>query len=162
MRLAAALSLTVLASATTALAQSRLIVARGNWASFDRGRTCEAVARSVRIAKRDEEQPRVSLAFDRQGPRQGQFSARFRRPIRVGSSPILTIGGQPFLLVARGQDAWSSDPRQESAIIAAMRASGGMRIEARAANGRAMVDRYLLDGAPTAIDAAAAACSRPR
>lgn len=66
------------------------------------------------------------------------------------------------MLVARGASAWSSDDRQETAIIAAMRSAGGMRIEARDTSGRRMVDRYLLAGAPTAIDAAAAACSLPR
>jgi hypothetical protein len=43
-----------------------------------------------------------------------------------------------------------------------MRTAGGMRVVARDVGGRRMSDRYLLAGAPTAIDAAAAACSRPR
>jgi hypothetical protein len=34
-----------------------------------------------------------------------------------------------------------------------------MRIESREATGRRFIDRYLLDGAPTAIDAAAARCA---
>ena len=72
---------------------------------------------------------------------------------------ILTIGDQPFLLVSRGDWAWSRGPLQEQAIIAAARNSGGMRIEARDLGGSRFVDRYLLDGAPTAIDAAAAACA---
>jgi hypothetical protein len=159
---AAFLIVTLLATSSVAFAQSRLILARGAWASFDRGKSCEAISKSVRVARRGEEQARVAITFDRTGPRQGQFSARFRRPVRPGSSPILTVGGQPFLLVARGQTAWSSGAKQESAIIAAIRAAGGMRIEARAIGGRTMVDRYLLDGVPTAIDAAAAACSLPR
>jgi hypothetical protein len=46
--------------------------------------------------------------------------------------------------------------KQEQAIIAAMRASGGMRIEARSSGGGRIIDRYSLDGAPLAIDAAAA------
>lgn len=145
-----------------AIAQSapRLIVARGAWASFDRGSSCEAVARSLRLAKGKEQQPRIALAFDRAGPRLGQVSARLRRPARPGSTVLLTIGSQPFLLAARGFDAWSTGPAQEAAIIAAMRSAGGMRVDARDGSGRRMVDRYLLDGAPTAIDAAAAACSR--
>ncbi len=69
---------------------------------------------------------------------------------------MLTIGETPFLLVGRGPLAWSRGPAQEAAIIAAMRAETGMRIEARSATGGRFVDRYLLDGAPTAIDAAAA------
>ena len=49
---------------------------------------------------------------------------------------MLTIGDQPFLLVARGDWAWSRGPGAGAAIIAAMRASGGMRVEARDAGGR--------------------------
>lgn len=162
MRSIVLLSLIVFFSASAAFAQSRLIVARGAWASFDRGQACEAVARSIRTARKNEEQARVAIAFDRRGSRLGQFSARLRRPARAGSSVLLTIGTQPFLLVSRGVHAWSRGPRQESAILSAMRAAGGMRIEAREPSGRMMVDRYLLDGAPTAVDAAAAACSRPR
>jgi hypothetical protein len=88
--------------------------------------------------------------------------AQLRRPTRPGSSVLLTIGSQPFLLAAKGAFAWSRDPEQEAAILAAMRSAGGMRIQARDLSGRRMTDRFLLDGAPTAIDAAAAACSRPR
>ena len=160
MRLAVFICL-ALASAAAA-APSRLIVARGAWASFDRGPSCEAVAKPLAPAKKGQAEPYVAVAFDRGGPRQGQFFARLRRPAREGSSVILTIGDQPFLLAARGPSAWSKDARQESVILTAMRGAGGMRIEARDSSGRRMADRYFLDGAPTAIDAAAAACSRPR
>lgn len=160
MRPALLFSILLLATADAASAQSRLIVARGAWAAFDRDASCEAVARSVRLAKGKEEQPRLAVAFDRRGPRNGQVTARLRRPARAGSTVLMTIGNQPFLLAARGSDAWSKGPAQEAAIIAAMRAAGGMRVDARDVAGRKMTDRYLLDGAPTAIDAAAAACSR--
>lgn len=73
---------------------------------------------------------------------------------------MLTIGSQPFQLAARGPDAWSKGPAQEAAIIAAARAATGMRVEARDPSGRRFVDRYLLAGAPSAIDAAAASCPR--
>jgi hypothetical protein len=154
--------LALAAGAAAAQAAPRLIVARGHWASFDRGGYFEAVARSIRIATARQEQPRVAIAFDRAGPRIGQLTARLRRPARAGSSVLATIGDQPFLLSARGLDAWSRGPAQEAAILAAMRIAGGMRVEARDMAGRRMVDRYWLDGAPTAIDAAAAACSRSR
>jgi hypothetical protein len=72
---------------------------------------------------------------------------------------MLTVGDQPFLLVARGDWAWSRGPLQEQAIIAAVRAASGMRIEARDPSGRRFSDPYSLDGAPTAIDAAAARCA---
>lgn len=160
MRLAA---LSCLVVATVALAApSRLIIARGAWASFDRGSACEAVAKPLAPVKKQQVQPFLSVAFDRAGPRHGQLFVRLRRPARPGSSVILAIGEQPFMLAGRGDSAWSRDGRQEAAILSAMRAAGGMRVDARDSAGRRMADRYLLDGAPTAIDAAAAACSRPR
>ena len=160
MRLAALLCLALAGAA--AAAPSRLIFARGAWASFDRGNACEAVAKPLAAVRKGQVEPYVAVAFDRSGPRNGQLFTRLRRPARAGSSIIVTIGDQPFLLVVRGASAWSRDARQEAAILAAMRIAGGMRVEGRDCVGRRMADRYLLDGAPTAIDAAAAACSRPR
>ena len=151
----------VIAAAAPA-APSRLLVAGGGWAAFDRGASCEAVARPLRPAGKRDTAPFLAFAFDRAGPRHGQLFAKLRRPARPASSVLLTVGSQPFLLVARGDQAWSRDARQEAAIIGAMRATGGMRIEARDLSGRRMAERFLLAGAPTAIDAAAAACSLPR
>ena len=136
------------------------IAVSGDWAAFDRRTSCEAMSRSLLVPRQGEPQPHVAIAFDRVGPRRGELSVALRRPTRPGSSVVLTIGTQPFLLSARGTGAWSRGPAQEAAIISAIRASGGMRIEARDVAGRRMVDRYALSGAPTAIDAAAAACSR--
>ena len=84
-------------------------------------------------------------------------SAACRAP---GSSVMLTVGDQPFLLVARGGWAWSRGPLQEQAIIAAVRNAGGDAGRgARSAAGGASPIPMLLDGAPTAIDAAAARCA---
>jgi hypothetical protein len=136
------------------------LAASGSWAAFDRGTSCEAVTRSLLVPRKGEPQPHVTIAFDRGGPRRGQVSVSFRRPGRAGSSVVLVIGDQPFLLAARGAHAWSRGPIQEQAVIAAIRVAGGMRVEARDLAGRRMVDRYQLNGAPTAIDAAAACALR--
>jgi hypothetical protein len=61
--------------------------------------------------------------------------------------------------VSRGDWAWSRGPAQEQAIIAAARNGGEMRLEARDQAGVRFIDPYPLEGAPTAIDAAAARCS---
>lgn len=138
------------------------IAVSGDWAVFDRGPSCEAMARSLLVPRKGEPQPHAAITFDRSGPRRGELSVALRRPVRAGSTVVLTIGDQPFLLSARGASAWSRGPVQEQAIIAAMRGAGGMRVEARDAGGRRMVDRYVLNGAPTAIDAAVAACVMKR
>jgi hypothetical protein len=144
-------------------ASARVLFARGHWVAVERpdGRSCAALARSELIAPRGRDQARVSFTFDRAGPRRGELHVRLSRPARPGSSVLLVIGRQPFQLIGRGPDAWSRGPAQEAAIIAALRQAGDMRVRFRGF-GSGFTDRYLLGGAPTAIDAAAAACSRPR
>lgn len=133
-----------------------IVAADGQWATLRDGRTCEAAARSIGGVYKDRPPARASLAFDAGGPRHGQFAARMSRQPRPGATVMLHVGEQPFLLMSRGDMAWSRGPGQELAIIAAMRKSGGMRLEARSPGGGRIVDRYSLDGAPLAIDAAAA------
>lgn len=148
----------VLLLATPASA-AQLLFAGGQWVALDRGGTCEAVSRSLRIARKGKVQARAGFAFDQAGARHGQFFAELSRVPRAGSTVILTVGSQPFMLASNGQWAWSRDQAQESAIIAAARSAGGMRVDSRDASGRRFVDRYLLDGAATAVDAAAARCA---
>jgi hypothetical protein len=152
--LAAALALA--ATAATA-APPRLVTAAGRWAALRGATSCEAASLALLRATRTRAQGRVSLAFE-PGKRHGEFAASLSRPARPGAAVILTIDDIPFLLVTRGATAWSRGPAQEAAIIAAMRSAGGMRVEGRGLSGR-FVDRYALDGAPTAIDAAAACAS---
>lgn len=136
-----------------------IVAADGQWATLHQGRTCEAAARSLGVVYKDRPPARASLSFDAGGPRRGQFAARLSRVPRAGATVMLHVGDQPFLLVSQGDIAWSRGPRQEQAIIAAMRRSGGMRVDARSSGGGRIVDRYSLDGAPLAIDAAAACAS---
>ena len=149
--------------ATGGPVHARTLFAGGHWVAVERpdGRSCAALARSELIAPKGSDQARVSFTFDSRGPRQGELHVRLSRPARPGSSVLLVVGGQPFQLLARGPDAWSRGPAQEGAIIAALRRAGDMRVRFRG-HGSGYTDRYLLAGAPTAIDAAAAACSRPR
>lgn len=158
MRLAITL-LSTLLTATASPVAPRSLAARGAWAAFDHGRHCEAVARSELDARKDRPQARIGFRFDRTGQHHGELAVRLSRVPRAGSTVILKIGGQPFLLAARGDWAWSRGPAQDAAIIAAARLAGSLRVEARDGSGRRFADRYLLDGAPTAIDAAAAACA---
>lgn len=155
MRWIAALALVLAVPAAAA----QVIYAGGQWAAIDRGGSCEAATRALRIAEKGQIQARAGFAFDAVGPRHGQFFAQLSRIPRSGSTVILTVGDQPFLLAAGSGWAWSREAAQDSAIIAAARSSGGMRIDSRDGGGRRFVDRYLLDGAPTAIDAAAARCA---
>jgi hypothetical protein len=137
------------------LAQA-IVAADGQWVTLSRGRTCEAASRSLGVVYKGRPPARASLSFDAGGPRHGQFAARLSRLPRTGATVMLHVGDRPFLLMGRGDMAWSRGPGQEQAIMAAMRKAGGMRLEARSPGGGRIVDRYSLDGAPLAIDAAAA------
>lgn len=157
------LILPLLLLVSPSVAGTRVLSAGEQWAAVERGtHSCEALSKALRPAAKGQEQAHVAIAFDRTGPRHGELHARLSRPARAGAQAMLTVGTEQFLLVTRGPDAWSRGPAQEMAIIAALRRATGMRIQAQGDGGRRFTDRYLLAGAPTAIDAAAAACSAPR
>jgi len=133
-----------------------VVAADGQWAALREGGTCEAASTSLGVVYKDRASARASVSFDAGGPRHGQFAARLSRPPRPGATVMLHVGDQPFLLMSQNDMAWSRGPKQEQAIIAAMRSGRGMRVEARAPGGSRIVDRYSLEGAPLAVDAAAA------
>ena len=143
----------------SAAASGTVIHAARSWAAIDRGGACEAQARAIRIAEKGKVQAIAGFSFTPDRRRWGEFHARLSRLPRAGSSVMLMVGAQQFLLVSRGGWAWSRGSLQEQAIIDAARGASGMRIEGRDASGRRFADRYLLAGAPTAIDAAAARCA---
>ena len=133
-----------------------VVASDGQWATLQQGRTCEAASGSMGARNKDRPPARASVSFDAGGPRYGQFFARLSRLPRPGATVMLHVGDQPFLLMSQNDMAWSRGPQQERSIIVAMRCSGGMRVEAHSPGGGRVVDRYTLDGAPLAIDAAAA------
>jgi hypothetical protein len=144
---------------SAAAARGAIIYAGGGWAAIDRGSVCEALSRSAKVAPRGKVQATAGFAFTSDRKRWGEFHAQLSRISRPGSSIILHVGDQPFLLVARGDWAWSRGPAQEQAIIAAAREGGWMRVEARDQRGVRFIDPYVLEGAATAVDAAAARCA---
>jgi hypothetical protein len=154
------LCITALLVPSGALAQrGQVLSAQGHWAALKFGPRCEAAARPLPPASRRQKEARAGFTFAERGLRRGEFHVRLSRVPRAGSSVMLTIGSRPFMLLSRGDWAWSRGPLQEAAILAAARGATSMRVEARDGAGRRFADRYLLDGAPTAIDAAAAGCA---
>ena len=144
--------------ATSAHSRGTVVFADGAWAAIDQRTVCEASSRSQRVAPKDKVQAVAGISFTPDRRHWGEFHARLSRMPRGDASVMLTIGGQPFLLVTRGGWAWSRGPLQAQAIIAAMREATAMSVASRDAAGVRFSDPYLLDGAPTAIDAAAARC----
>lgn len=140
-------------------ASGTIVFARGAWAAIDRGGVCEALSRSQKIAPKDKVQAFAGVSFTADHRRWGEFHAQLSRLPRGDATVMLNVGNQPFLLATRGGWAWSRGPAQAEAIIAALRGGTTMSVASRDAAGVRFTDPYLLDGAPTAIDAAAARCS---
>ena len=157
--LVAVWALLVISGCGAAAASATRLFAGGSWAALDKGAVCEAGTRSERIAVKGKVQAIAGFAFSADRRRWGEFYTRLSRPSRAGSTVILSIGDQPFLLTGRGYWAWSSNSAQQAAIMAAVRSNARMRVEARDPAGIRFRDPYRLDGAPTAIDAAAARCA---
>jgi len=154
-----ALCLIFISAAAAASARPAVLYAGPAWAAIDRGSSCEALSRSVRIAAKGKVQAIAGFSFTPDHRRWGEFHTRLRRMPRPGAAVMLHIDNQPFMLVSRGNQAWSDGPLQEQAIIAALREASAMSVESRDGSGQRFVDPYALDGAATAIDAAAAACA---
>jgi hypothetical protein len=148
-----------LAASAAAGARGSVLFAGGAWAAIDRGQVCEALSRSQKIAPKDKVQAEAGVSFTADGRRPAEVHVRLSRVPRGDATVILRVADQPYLLVARGGWAWSRGPMQALAIVAAMREAPAMRVESRDAAGVRFSDPYLLDGAPTAIDAAAARCA---
>ena len=151
--------LLLLLGAASGAGAAGILYAGAAWSAIDRGETCEASSRSLRIAEKGKVQAIAGFTFSRDHRRWGEFHARLRRMPRSGAAVMLHIDNQPFLLVSQGNWAWSDGPLQEQAIVAALRSATGMSVESRDLGGRRTIDPYSLDGAATAIDAAAAACA---
>src|SRR3712207_959886 len=117
-----------LLAAAPALAQTRLF-ASGLWTALDRGAVCDAATRGELVAPEGRVQAIAGFIFSADRRRWGEFYTRRGRPVRPGSSVILQVGNQPFLLVASGHWAWSRGRDQQEAIITAVRASPRMKVE---------------------------------
>jgi hypothetical protein len=146
-------------AASSAEARAHVVFARGAWAAIDRGGTCEALTRSQKIAPKDKVQAVAGLSFGVDGRRAAEFHVRLSRVPRGDASVMLQVGSQPFLLATRGGWAWSRGGQQAQAIVDALRSAAARSVQSRDTAGVRFSDPYLLDGAPTAIDAAAARCA---
>ncbi|MBA3669338.1 MAG: hypothetical protein H0W71_04650 [Sphingomonas sp.] len=146
--------------AVSALASEGSVIASGGrWAAVLRGDQCDAESFALDAPVAGKARALAGFTFTGDHTRWGQFHARLSRVPRGGASVIAIVGRKPFQLVVRGQWAWSIGPAQERALIDAMRSADSLRIQSRDGAGRRFTDRYSLDFAPTAIDAAAARCS---
>lgn len=140
----------------------------GDWGAFrDAGAgRCYAIAMPIdpsddMAAKRDY-QPYATIASWPARSVRNQLHIRLSRKIAPKAAITLRVGNRRFALTGGGGDAWARDKAMDAAIIAAIRSASTMQVSARDARGRRFTDRYRLQGAASAIDAALVACSPRR
>lgn len=167
----ASLRLTVyLGGGALALFAADILAARtslgifGDWGAFSDARQgrCYAIATALPDPRQRERQPFMTVGT---WPRSGVHGQLYWRLSRVpaATSPIsVRVGGQSHRLQARGADAWAQGAAVDAAIKAAMRSAQTLNVYYRDTRGRRFSDKYRLQGAATALDAATLACAQRR
>lgn len=156
------LSAAFLVASTTPVLARDALGTFGVWGVFrDPGTPrCYAIAMAAPSARQREFQPYADVAWWPRAGVRGQVHFRLSRKVRPNAPIMLFIGNQRIALSGGGGDAWAPDKRGDAAIMAAMRSAGEMTVSARDANGQGFTNTWSLDGAATAMDAAAVACAR--
>jgi hypothetical protein len=154
------LALIAALAATPALARDALGMF-GSWAAFrdPAAPRCYAIAKALPSTKSRDYQPYADVAWWPKQAVRGQVHFRLSRKLQPGAPIVLSIGGQRLNLAGGGGDAWAADKRMDAAVIAAMRSASEMTVNARGADGTGFSNTWKLDGAATAMDAAAVGCA---
>lgn len=157
------LVLVTLIIASPALARDSLGI-YGNWGAFRDPAVprCYAIAMAEPSQRERQYQPFASVGSWPKRDARGQVHFRLSRNIAPGSRAVLSLGGQRFELGTGGGDAWSQDKRMDAAVVAAMRSASSMTVSARDSAARNFSNTYSLEGAATAMDAAAIGCAAVR
>ena len=138
----------------------------GQWGAFRDGNVprCYAIAEAEppRPSDKREQAPYATVGDWPQRGVRGEFHLRLSRQMATGAAVSLNVKGRRFALTGSGSSAWAADARMDAAIVAAMRSADTMSLAAIDRSGRRFTDRYDLEGAATAIDAATIGCSRSR
>ncbi len=135
----------------------------GRWGAFrdPSPRHCFAIAEPVETVTGATNRAFASIASWPGAGTRAQLHVRLSRVRDNRAAVTLSIGDRRFRLRAGPADAWAPDTATDRAIVAAIRSGRSLSVESMGAGAGPFVDVYSLSGAPTAIDAAAAACARP-
>ena len=134
----------------------------GDWGAFRDPETprCYAIAEAQASTTRRDFQPFASVGTWPRRNVRGQVHFRMSRELAESPRVRLAIGNARFDLTAGDGDAWAANARADAAIVAAMRSASRMSVSGTDNRGNRFTDRYSLDGAATAIDAASVGCAR--
>lgn len=147
--------------ATSASARESLGVF-SDWGAFRDAEVprCYAIAAAQTSRSARDVDPFASIGTWPERQVRGQPSFRLSRQMSDTPNIRLTIAGRSFNLEGSGVNAWAANAQDDAAIVAAMRSANTMQISASDQRARRFTDRYSLDGAATAMDAASVGCAR--
>ena len=155
-------AITLLAAMTAPGTQRESLGVFGEWGAFRDAEVprCYAIAQAADTRARRDATPYVTVGTWPRRNVRAQLHVRLGRQLAERPRVLLSVGGRRFDLQAANGSAWSAGAAQDAAIVAAMRAASRMSVTATDNRGNRFTDRYSLDGAATAIDAAAVGCIR--
>ena len=136
----------------------------GQWGAFRDAEVprCYAIAAAEPNRNRRDFQPYASVGTWPRRSIRAQVHFRLSRELSASPRVRLAIGGERFELTGGGSDAWAPSAREDAAVLAAMRSGSRLSISATDTNGSRFTDRYSLEGAATALDAAQVGCAQLR
>lgn len=154
------MSLTLALALQAAFAGRQAIGIYADWGAFRDASPARCFAIAEPLGRKRPSHPFASVATWPGAGLRHQLHVHLSRPRSDTAKVTLSIGQRRFDLLAGPADAWSPDAATDTAIVAAMRGGRSMSVETRGRDGRPVVDVYALQGAATAIDAAAVGCAR--
>ena len=90
----------------------------------------------------------------------GEVNAVVGYPIRRGSEANIAIDGKHhFRFFTEGSGAWAYDPKDDAAVVAAMKAGVNLVVKAGSQRGTDTTDTYSLSGFTAAYNAITKACN---
>ncbi len=122
---------------------------------------CYAIAMPEKVPGRAQEfQPYFTVGYWPGRNIRGAVHIRLARRLSPGSKVIVSFPEANFALQTGQADAWPADQTTNAGILAQMRSARQVIVIARSADGRSFRDRFTLDGAGSAMDAAALGCAK--
>lgn len=122
---------------------------------------CYAIAMPEKgLGRMQEFQPYFTVGYWPGRNIRGAVHVRLARRLSPGSKVIVSFPEANFALQTGQADAWPADQTTNAGILAQMRSARSMIVIARSADGRSFRDRFTLDGAGSAMDAAALGCAK--
>lgn len=136
----------------------------GTWGAFRDPLVprCYAIAMAEPSAMQRDYQPYAAIGTWPRRSARNQVHLRLSRKLAANAGVTLRIGGKRIAMTAGGGDAWPRTDTDNAAIIAAMRSSPSMTVNARDAKGRSFANTWTLAGAASAMDAALIGCAKLR